>query len=50
MRIRPYIAGFEYADFPGYAIIQVSDGGAVAEVRVGDSDKASKSVPLDPKK
>jgi len=45
-REKPYIAGFEYADFPGYAVIHVSDAGVSAEIHVGDSDAAWKNVPL----
>ena len=44
---KPYIAYFEYADFPGYAIINVSDTGINAEIYTGDSDNVWKNVPLD---
>ena len=44
---KPYIAYFEYADFPGYAIINVSDTGINADIYTGDSDKVWKNVPLD---
>lgn len=47
---KPYIVDFEYADFPGYAVIHVSDAGVLADVHVGDSDKVWKSVPLSSKK
>ena len=43
---KPYIAYFEYADFPGYAIINVSDTGINIDIYVGDSDKVWKNVPL----
>jgi len=41
-----YIAYFEYADFPGYAIINVSDTGISIDIYMGDSDKVWKNVPL----
>jgi len=43
---KPYIAFFEYADFPGYAVINVSDTGINADIYTGDSGKVWKSVPL----
>jgi len=43
---KPYIAYFEYADFPGYAIINVSDTGISADIYTGDSDKVWNKVPL----
>ena len=43
---KPYITYFEYADFPGYAIINVSDTGINIDIYVGDSDKAWKNVSL----
>jgi hypothetical protein len=49
-REKPYIAGFEYADFPGYAVIHVSDAGVTADIHAGDSDKVWKSVPLNTRK
>lgn len=48
-REKPHIANFEYADFPGYAVIHVSDTHVSAEIHVGDSDKVWKSVSLDPR-
>jgi len=45
---KPYITRFEYADFPGYAIINVSDTGVNAEIYTGDSGKVWKSVSLAP--
>lgn len=48
-REKPYITGFEYADFPGYAVIHVSDTGISLDVHIGDSDKVWKSIPLGPK-
>ena len=44
---KPYIDYFEYADFPGYAIINVSDTGINADIYTGDSDEVWKNVPLD---
>jgi len=49
-REKPHIAGFEYADFPDYAIIHVSDTGVLADIHIGDSAKVWKSVPLGPKR
>jgi len=43
---KPYIAYFEYADFPGYAIINVSDTGINIDIYTGDSDKVWKNVSL----
>jgi len=43
---KPYIAYFEYADFPGYAVINVSDTGINIDIYLGDSDKVWKNVPL----
>ncbi len=45
---KPCIIGFEYADFPGYAIINVSDAGVKADIYTGDSGKVWKSVSLIP--
>lgn len=45
---KPYITRFEYADFPGYAIINVSDAGVNADIYTGDSAKVWKSVSLAP--
>lgn len=45
---KPYITSFEIADFPGYAVINVSDDGVSADIFVGDSAKAWKSVSLTP--
>ncbi|MHC4631431.1 MAG: metallophosphoesterase family protein [Planctomycetota bacterium] len=44
---KPYIAYFEYANFPGYAIINVSETGINIDIYTGDSDKVWKNVPLD---
>jgi hypothetical protein len=44
---KPYIAYFEYADFPGYAIINVSDAGINIDIYTGDCDKVWKNVSLD---
>ena len=43
---KPYITYFEYADFPGYAIINVSDMGTNSDIYMGDSDKVWKNVHL----
>ena len=43
---KPYITYFEYANFPGYAVINVSDTGINADIYTGDSGKVWKSVPL----
>jgi len=45
---KPYITSFEIADFPGYAVINVSDDDVTADIFVGDSNKAWKSVSLIP--
>jgi len=45
---KPYIASFEFANFPGYAIVNVSGAGVTADIFVADSDKAWKSVSLMP--
>lgn len=45
---KPHITSFEFADFPGYAVINVSDSGVVADIFVADSGKAWKSVSLTP--
>ena len=43
---KPYITRFEYADFPGYAIIDVSGRGVDATVYKGHSATALKKVSL----
>jgi len=43
---KPHITYFEYADFPGYAVINVSDTGINIDIYTGDSDKVWKNVPL----
>jgi len=43
---KPYITYFEYADFPGYAIINVSDMGTNSDIYMGDSDKVWKNVQI----
>ncbi|MHC4680378.1 MAG: metallophosphoesterase family protein [Planctomycetota bacterium] len=43
---KPYIARFEYADFPGYAIINVSGAGIDAEIYKGDSGTLWKKMSL----
>jgi len=49
-REKPCITSFEYADFPGFAVIQVSGAGVSADIHLGDSDRVWKNVPLTPKK
>jgi len=44
---KPYITYFEYADFPGYAIINVSEAGINIDIYTGDSNKVWKNVSLD---
>jgi len=44
---KPYITYFEYADFPGYAIINVSEAEINIDIYTGDSDKVWKNVSLD---
>jgi len=43
---KPYITYFEYADFLGYAIINVSDTGINTDIYTGDSDKVWKNILL----
>jgi len=43
---KPYIAYFEYADFPGYAVINVSDTEISADIYTADSDKLWKTASL----
>ena len=43
---KPYIASFEFANFPGYAVVNVCDAGVTADIFVADSDKIWKSVSL----
>jgi hypothetical protein len=45
---KPYITYFEYADFPGYAVVNVSDTGINIDIYKGDSDALWKNVPLGP--
>ncbi len=45
---KPYITGFEFADFPGYAIIHVSDARISADLYLGNSDKLWKTLSLAP--
>ncbi len=49
-REKPHIGGFECADFPGYAVIHVSDTGVSANIHIGDSDKVWKTIALRPEK
>ena len=43
---KPHITYFEYADFPGYAVINVSEKGIDIDIYTGDSDTIWKNVPL----
>ncbi|MFC1604193.1 metallophosphoesterase family protein [Planctomycetota bacterium] len=43
---KPYIEHFEFANFPGYAVINVSDAGINADIYTGDSGRIWKSTPL----
>ena len=45
---KPYITYFEYANFPGYAVINVSDSGINIDIYKGASDTLWKNVPLGP--
>lgn len=45
---KPYITHFEFADFPGYAIVHISDAKISADIYLGNSDKLWKTVPLGP--
>ena len=45
---KPYIERFEFANFPGYAVVNVSDGGISADIYVGDSEEIWKSTSLSP--
>ncbi len=45
---KPYISYFEFANFPGYAVINVSDNGINIDIYKGDSDTLWKNVPLGP--
>jgi hypothetical protein len=43
---KPHIARFDFADFPGYAVISISDKGIDATIYKGDSSTAWKTVSL----
>ena len=43
---KPYTTYFEYADFPGYAVINVSETGINIDIYTGDSNKVWKNIPL----
>jgi len=45
---KPYITYFEYADFPGYAVINVSDAGINIDIYTGDSGTLWQNIPLAP--
>ena len=47
-REKPQIAHFEFADFPGYAVIHVSDATVRADIYLADSDKPWKTLSLRP--
>ncbi len=44
----PHITHFEFADFPGYAVIHVSDAKISADIYLGNSNKLWKTIPLVP--
>jgi hypothetical protein len=46
---KPHIAHFEFADFPGYAVLHVSDATVRADIYPADSDKPWKTVSLCPR-
>lgn len=43
---KPYITYFDYANFPGYAIIHASEADIVIDIYVGDSEKAWKNISI----
>ena len=45
---KPYISYFEFANFPGYAVINVSNTGIDIDIYKGDSGTIWKNVPLGP--
>lgn len=45
---KPYISYFEFANFPGYAVINVSGNGIDIDIYKGDSGTIWKNVPLGP--
>jgi len=47
-REKPQIAHFEFADYPGYAVIHVSDAAVRADIYPADADKPWKTVSLRP--
>ncbi len=49
-REKPQIAHFEFADFPGYAVIYVSEAAVRADIYPADSDKPWKTVFLRPRR
>ena len=49
-REKPQIAHFEFADYPGYAVIHVSDAAVRADIYPADSDKLWKTVSLGPRR
>ena len=45
---KPYITSFEFANFPGYAVINVSHSSITADISMADSGKVWKRVSLMP--
>ena len=43
---KSFITYFEYANFPGYSIVHVSDAGIDIDIYTGDSGKVWKSIAL----
>jgi hypothetical protein len=43
---KPHMTYFDYAGFPGYAVVHVSDADVTLEVHQGDSDRVWKTVSL----
>ena len=44
---KPHISYFEFADFPGYAVINVSNTGINIDIYKGNSGTLWKNVPLE---
>jgi hypothetical protein len=44
---KPHISYFEFANFPGYAVINVSDTGINIDIYTGNSGTLWKNVPLE---
>ncbi|MCU0913120.1 MAG: metallophosphoesterase [Planctomycetes bacterium] len=45
---KPHILRYEYADFPGYAVVHVADNKISADIYLGSSDQLWKTVTLVP--